>query len=67
MLASAPQKAVAGVMVFNELELGNACVRVRLVVSEWYVWSDWRIDARFVENLSWVMSHLPDFTDSSCP
>ena len=50
-------------MLFNELELGTPASGTLGGVA-WYVWSDYRIDARFVENLSWVMAHLPDFTDS---
>lgn len=59
--ASAPQKAVAK-LVFNQLELGNPASGTLGGIA-WFVWSDRRIDAQFVENLAWVMSHLPDFTD----
>jgi len=59
---SGPQKAVAR-MVFNQLELGDP-VSGTAGGTDWYVWSDWRIDARFVENLAWVLNHLADFTDS---
>ena len=60
--ATAPQKAVAR-MLFNELELGTPASGT-VGDTAWYVWSDHRIDQRFVENLSWVMARLPSFTDS---
>lgn len=60
--ATAPQKAVAR-MLFNELELGTPATG-SIDGVEWYLWSDYRIDVEFTENLAWVMSNLADFTDS---
>ena len=60
--ASGPQKAVAR-MLIDQLQLGEPAGGA-VGTQEWYVWDDWRITPRFVENMAWVFSHLADFNDA---
>jgi len=60
--ATAPQKAVLST-ILSTLNLGVP-VLGSAGGEDWYMFSDWRIDPKFVENLAWFNTILDSITTS---